>query len=233
MSQTRARRQGTPRRRRPVLRTLGLLLTLAALGALTIGAPALWTRAMARERNLTAEQAPTRDVAIVFGAEMYPSGRPSPYLRARLDLAAQLFHDGKAKVLVVSGDNAPEHNHETTNMKRYLVDQGVPAHAIVEDEFGHDTYDTCVRAQEVFGITEAHLISQRYHLHRAVATCRAVGVDAVGVGDITVKRTSRRWDEFSRRELGANLKMVWDLTTRRVPTLDGDPDAVRSALAAG
>ena len=76
-------------------------------------------------------------------------------------------------------------------------------------------------------------MSQRYHLHRAVATCRALGVDAVGVGDVSVKRTSKRWDAFAQRELGANLKMVWDLVSRRVPTLDGDPDAVRSALGRG
>ena len=219
-----------PRRRRPVLRTLGTLLVLAGLGAASIAGPSLWTRFMARDRNLTAAQAPARDVAIIFGAEMYPSGRPSPYLRARLDLGAELYRDGLAKVLVVSGDNAPEHNRETTNMKRYLVDQGVPAERVVEDEHGLDTYDTCVRAREVFGVTEALLVSQRYHLHRAVATCRAVGVDAVGVGDVSVKRTSKRWDEFSRREVGANLKMVWDVATSRTPNLEGDPDAVRRAL---
>lgn len=219
-----------PRRRRPVLRTLGTLLVLAGLGAASIAGPSLWTRFMARDRNVTAAQAPARDVAIIFGAEMYPSGRPSPYLRARLDLGAELYRGGLAKVLVVSGDNAPEHNRETTNMKRYLVDQGVPAERVVEDEHGLDTYDTCVRAREVFGVTEALLVSQRYHLHRAVATCRAVGVDAVGVGDVSVKRTSKRWDEFSRREVGANLKMVWDVATSRTPKLEGDPDAVRRAL---
>lgn len=221
-----------PRRRRPVLRTLSTLLVLAGLGAASIAGPTLWTRFMARDRNLTAAQAPARDVAIIFGAEMYPSGRPSPYLRARLDLGAELYRGGLAKVLVVSGDNAPEHNRETTNMKRYLVDQGVPAERVVEDEHGLDTYDTCVRAREVFGVTEALLVSQRYHLHRAVATCRAVGVDAVGVGDVSVKRTSKRWDEFSRREVGANLKMVWDVATSRTPNLAGDPDAVRRALGA-
>ena len=219
------------RRKRPVVRTLGVLVVVATLGALTIAGPALWTRWMARDRNLTASQAPHRDVAIIFGAEMYASGKPSPYLRARLDLGARLYLDGTAKVLVVSGDNAPEHNRETTNMKRYLVAQGVPEAVIVEDEYGLDTYDTCVRAREVFGITSALLVSQRYHLHRAVATCRAVGVDAVGVGDVSVKATSKRWNEFAQRELGANLKMVWDLTSRRTPILDGDPDAVRSALA--
>lgn len=219
------------RRRRPLLRIVGALAALAGLGALAIGGPALWARFMARDRNLTAEQAPARDVAIIFGAEMYPSGRPSPYLKARLDLGVELYERGKATVLIVSGDNAPEHHLEATNMKRYLVAQGVPGSAVVEDGHGLDTYDTCVRARDVFGVTETLLVSQRYHLHRAVATCRAVGVDAVGVGDVSVKRTSKRWDEFAQRELGANLKMVWDLATSRTPNLDGDRHAVRAALA--
>ena len=223
--------EGPGRRRgRRTLRTLGALVGLLGLGALAVGAPAAWTRWEARDRILTAGQAPARDVAIIFGAEVYPSGNPSPYLRARLDLGVRLYRDGKARVLVVSGDNSPAHHRESTHMKRYLVARGIPASRVVEDEHGLDTYDTCVRAREVFGVGEALLVSQRYHLHRAVATCRAVGVDAVGVGDVSVRGTSKRWNEFSRRELGANLKLVWDLASRRTPGLDGDPDAVRTAL---
>lgn len=187
---------------------------------------------MSRDRNLTAEQAPAMDVAIIYGAEMYPSGNPSPYLRARLDLGARLYRDGKAKVLIVSGDDSPEHNREAHNMKRYLVGKGVPEQRIVEDAHGLDTYDTCVRARQVFDVTSALLVSQSYHLPRAVATCRAVGVDAVGVGDVSVKETSKRWDEFARRELGANLKMVYDLVSARTPIMDGDRDAVTRALRA-
>lgn len=203
---------------------------MACLAALLVGGPALWTRWQARDRVLTASQAPAKDVAIIFGAEVYPSGRPSPYLKARLDLGVRLFQEGKARVLIVSGDNSAEHHHEATTMKRYLVAQGVPAARIVEDEHGLDTYATCVRAREVFGVSEALLVSQRYHLHRAVATCRAVGADAVGVGDVSVKRTSGRWNGFARRELGANLKMVADLVTRPAPSTEGDPDAVTRAL---
>ncbi|QIK72652.1 DUF218 domain-containing protein [Propioniciclava coleopterorum] len=220
------------RRRRPVLRVLTVALCVVALGVGSIAGPALWTRWMARDRVLTLAQAPARDVAIIYGAEVYPSGRPSPYLRARLDLGAALYKAGKAKALIVSGDDAASHNREATSMKKYLVSVGVPAAKVVEDAYGLDTYDTCVRARDVFGVTSALLVSQRYHLHRAVATCRAVGVDAVGVGDVSVKKTSKRWDEFARRELGANLKMVWDLVTSRAPVQEPPSDAVKRALAA-
>ncbi len=190
---------------------------VAGLGVAVVAAPALWTRWRSRGRVLTAAQAPTREVAIVFGAQVHPNGRPSRYLQARLDLGVRLYRDGKATVLLVSGDDAAEHHHETTSMVRYLRDHGVPDEAIVTDPHGVDTFATCVRAREVYGLSEALLVSQRYHLPRAVATCRAVGVDAVGVGDLSVKATSRRWGEFWRRELGANLKMVADLLGRRAP----------------
>ena len=224
--------QQRPRRRRRTLRVLAVAACVLALGAASVAGPALWTQWMARDRVLTLAQAPARDVAIIYGAEMYPSGRPSPYLRARLDLGAALFKAGKAKVLIVSGDDAASHNREAAHMKAYLVSVGIPAAKIVVDAHGLDTYDTCVRARDVFGVTSALLVSQRYHLPRAVATCRAVGVDAVGVGDVSVKRTSKRWDEFARRELGANLKMVWDLTTARQPVQEPPSDAVTKALTA-
>lgn len=223
---------GRKRTRRRGFRVAAAVVCLAAVGAGSIAGPALWTRWLSRDRVLAVAEAPRRDVAIIFGAEMYPSGRPSPYLRARLDLGIELYQTGKAKVLLVSGDNAASHHREASNMAAYLVAHGVPAARIVEDAFGLDTYDTCVRSRDVFGVRSALLVSQRYHLHRAVATCRAVGVDAVGVGDVSMKRTSKRWEEFARRELGANLKMVWDLVSARSPVREPPSDAVASALAA-
>ncbi|MFV0452039.1 MAG: vancomycin high temperature exclusion protein [Propioniciclava sp.] len=202
----------------------------AVVCGLALAVPTVWVRAESRGRVLTAEEAPARDVAVIFGAEMYSSGQPSPYLQARLDLGVRLWTEQKAAVLVVSGDNADDHHAETTNMRRYLEDHGVPQAAIVEDEYGRDTYDTCVRLRAVFGVSQALLVSQRYHLPRAVATCRAVGVDAVGVGDVSVKQTSKRWNEFAAREIPASVKMVLDLVSRREPSLAGDSEAVTVAL---
>ncbi|MFV0407335.1 MAG: vancomycin high temperature exclusion protein [Propioniciclava sp.] len=211
-------------------RAAALMVSIATILGLLVVAPSLWTRFVADGRVLTRAEAPARDVAIIFGAEMYPSGEPSPYLRARLDLGAALYADGRTKLLVVSGDNSAAHNFEATNMRHYLVAQGIPEEAIVEDGYGLDTYSTCVRAKQVFGVATALLVSQRYHLSRAVSTCQAVGLDAVGVGDVSVKRTSGRWDAFARREIGANVKMIVDLVLRRRPSLEGDPKAVAEAL---
>ncbi len=197
-----------------------MLLVLALASGLMVGGMLAFTLVSARGRILTVRQAPAREVAIVFGAETYPSGRPSPYLKARLDLAVALYKEGKAQTLIVSGVDSAAHNHESSAMKDYLVSSGVPEAAVVVDRFGLDTYATCVRAKRVFGVTEALLVSQRYHLHRAVATCRAIGVDALGVGDTSVKRTSGRWREFQQREVFANVKMAFDLVSGRDPVLE-------------
>ncbi len=219
------------RPRHRLRRVVAVVLGLGSVAVAGVAAPAAWAWWQARDRVLTEAQAPAREVAIIFGAEVYPSGRPSPYLKARLDLGVELFQAGKARVLLVSGDDSAEHHREAASMKRYLVSAGIPAGKVVVDSHGLDTYDTCVRARDVFGLTDAILVSQRYHLTRAVATCRAVGVDAVGVGDVSVKRTSGKWDEFVLREYGANLKMVWDLASHRTPTLEPPSTAVRDALA--
>ncbi len=201
-------------------RVVSVLLALVLTAGLSASGALAFTLFSARGRILTLRQAPTREVAIIFGAETYPNGNPSPYLRARLDLGVSLYKAGKVKTLIVSGDDSAAHNHESSAMKRYLVSAGVPDSVVIVDAFGYDTYATCSRAEKVFGVTEALLVSQRYHLHRAVTTCRAVGVDAVGVGDASVKRTSGRWREFQQREVLANLKMVMDLIFRPDPVLE-------------
>ena len=88
-------------------------------------------------------------------------------------------------MVLVSGDNmAPEYN-EPDAMRGYLIDAGVPAEDVVADYAGFDTYDSCARAKRIFGVSELIMVTQSYHLPRAVATCRALGVDATGVGDDT------------------------------------------------
>ncbi|WP_420176055.1 SanA/YdcF family protein [Luteococcus sp. OSA5] len=222
---------------------------LAAAGAgvllLTVGAPWALTRVASwgRVHNVQefVEQEHHPRVALVLGAQVHPDGRPSRYLRGRLDTAAELYRRGQVEVLLVSGDNGIEHYDEPTAMKRYLAEAGIPERDVVVDYAGFDTYDSCVRAKQIFGVDELVVVSQGYHVPRAVTTCRLVGVDAVGVGDWSVQRIGRMqgvpllwrlgWTRFAVRELPANIKMLWDVGSRRTPTL-GDPEpGVHDALA--
>lgn len=210
--------------------TVRLLGAGAVVAGLAVGGTSLWAAASASGRVLEPDAVPARDVAVVFGAEVHPDGTPAAFLAARLDLGERLHRTGKAKVLVVSGNNAPAHHRETAAMRRYLEARGVPAARIVEDEAGEDTYDTCRRLRDVFGVTAPILVTQSYHLPRALATCRALGVDAVGVGDSSVAGRSF-WPVGVAREFPANVKMALDLLLDRPPAVPSPPSpAVREAV---
>jgi len=114
----------------------------------------------------------------------------------------------------------------------WLVENGVPADAVVRDFAGRDTYDSCVRARRIFGVDRALVVSQGYHLPRAVTTCRAVGLDAEGVGDWTARTYASVWAAGERREKLAASKAVIDVVSGRDPVLGPAKTSVRDALAA-
>jgi vancomycin permeability regulator SanA len=119
-------------------------------------------------------------------------------------------------------------------MLRWLLDHGVPTEKVVLDHAGFDTYDSCARAKEVFGVTQAIVVTQSYHLARAVMLCRRLGIDANGVGDETVKQFTKPWRISSTREYGACVKAVYDVASGRDPVHlgkheTGVDEALRSA----
>ena len=174
--------------------------------------------------------APLAPVALVLGAQVYPSGTPSPFLAARLELARRLLAAGTVRVLLLSGDGAAPEYDEPAAMAAYLAARGVPAHRMVLDRFGLDTYDSAYRAREVFGVDRLLVVTQAYHLPRAVATCRALRIDADGVGDIVVRRLSSAWVRGALRDQVACVKTVLDLITRRRPVLEPPLDSVLEVL---
>lgn len=190
------------------------------LGALPVVASAVHLAVLSAGRVYALDDVPARDVALVLGAKA-DQGRPSAFLAARLDLAADLYRSGRIRAVLVSGDGLPRSNNEPQVMKDYLVARGIPAERIVEDPAGFDTYDSCVRARDVFGVSELTVLTQDYHVGRAVAICELVGVDAVGVGDATMRgRFPLNWIKGAGREWAANLKVEWDVWTRRQPQQD-------------
>ncbi|AFV88482.1 Integral membrane protein [Acidipropionibacterium acidipropionici ATCC 4875] len=210
--------------RRGIIGTVGLAI-------LVLGGPWALAEGLSLGKVGPAAQAPARDVAIVFGAAVLPDGTPSNYLRGRLDVAADLYERGAVRAILVSGDNSTQYYNEPDNMKRYLVDsRGIPTEKVVTDYAGFDTYDTCVRARRIFGITSATLVTQDYHLTRAVATCRMTGgMNVVGAPD-TSRAHDRTWWYGWSREFGARLKMLYDVVTRRTPTLGAQETGIRDAL---
>ncbi|QBI52997.1 SanA/YdcF family protein [Streptomonospora litoralis] len=179
-------------------------------------APTAWSYLASSGRRPGAGRVPIRPVAIVLGAAAWPSG-PSPLLAARLEAAARLFHEGTIRALLISGDNRPESNRETDTMAAGLVGLGVPESSLVADPHGYRTWDTAVRARETFGVDRAIVVTQHFHLPRAVSLCRAAGVDAHGVSAPGFRRRPRSTVVGYLREMGANPRAVSDAVLQPAP----------------
>jgi vancomycin permeability regulator SanA len=133
-------------------------------------------------RYTNAKQVPTERVAIVFGAGVYPNGTPSPMLGDRIYAAIELYKQGRVQKLLMTGDNSRKDYNEVLVMQRYAIERGVAEKDITLDYAGFSTYESCYRAKEIFGIQQAVLITQNFHLPRAVYTCNQLGINAIGLG---------------------------------------------------
>ncbi|MEV8452253.1 ElyC/SanA/YdcF family protein [Streptomyces sp. NPDC052095] len=203
-------RPGWLRTRRGQRRAVQGVMAACVLGL----APMTWTYAAAGARVGTVADAPSRQVAVVFGAGL-SGGRPSPYLANRLKTAAQLYRDGKVRVVLVTGDNSRKEYDEPDAMRTYLREHGVPDRRIVSDFAGFDTWDSCVRAKKIFGVDRAVLVTQGFHIRRAVALCRTAGIDAYGVGVDAVHDAT--WYYGGTREVFAAGKAALDALLDRDP----------------
>lgn len=223
-----AGRAGRAMRRHPWRAALGVVV-VAVLGASTLAVA--WVQVAGRRGTYAVADAPSAPVALVLGAGLRPDGTPSDYLEARLADAATLYRDGRVRAVLVSGDHGTLAYDEVTAMADWLVAHGVPAAKVVADHAGFDTYDSCQRARRVFGVDEALVITQGFHLPRAVFLCRQAGIDAVGVAAPT-EGGRRAADQV--REVPASLKAAWDALVDPGPRYLGEPEeGVDEALADG
>ena len=158
-----------------------LIKIAIGLGLLVLFLPRLITAIYSLQQSYSVENAPSRPVAVVFGAGLWRDGTPTTVLRDRIATAADLFFSGKVQKILMSGDNRFIDYNEPGAMREYALTLGVPDSAIVLDYGGRRTYDTCYRAKAIFGIKKAILVTQSFHLPRALYTCNRLGLDAIGV----------------------------------------------------
>jgi vancomycin permeability regulator SanA len=159
------------------------------------------------------------------------SGQPSEFLLARLTIARTLYATGKVRVLLVSGDNSRPGYDEPDVMRAWLIDHGVPGAKVVADYAGFDMYASCVRARRIFGVRQAIIVSQSYHLPRAVTICRREGIRATGVGDSSGSAERWTWSRAVVREQFADVKALFDIAVNRRPLLGPEETSVTRALA--
>jgi len=201
----------------------GMLWVISILLSITAGIlilPRLITGIYSWSRITDVPNAPNREVAIVFGAGLWHDGSPTPVLQDRIETAATLYDSGKVKKLLMSGDNRVQNYNEPGAMQAYAIELGIPDEDIVLDYAGQRTYDTCYRAREIFQIDEVILVTQSFHLPRAIYTCNSLGIEATGVP--ANNRQYRRGSTvfWNLREIPATFVALWQIHfSRPVPIL--------------
>ncbi len=194
-----------------------LILAIVTILAFIITPPFLVYQGKYKIYKETADVEATK-YAIVFGAGVMPNGHPTDMLEDRLLTAVDLYNNQKIEKIIVSGDNRTTHYNEPQAMYLYLIDQGIPENAIVMDFAGRRTYDTCYRAKEIFSIDKAILISQGYHLPRAIYLCNHFGVESTGFS--ATKRVYEGEFEYEIREILALYQSILDIyVTKPTPVL--------------
>lgn len=169
----------------------------------------------ARPYLVDLDQARPAEAALIFGAYAGPDGTPCPVLQDRLRVGLALWQAGTVQRLILSGDHGAADYDEVEAMRRYLQNQGAPSSVLILDHGGYDTYDSLYRARSVFGATDLILVTQNFHLSRALYLGRKLGLKVQGVSaDL---RTIREIKSLKRREMAANVKALWDLYSRREP----------------
>jgi vancomycin permeability regulator SanA len=160
--------------------------------------------------------APSRTTAIVFGAGLRRDGTPTLVLADRVAAAAALYRHGTVQSLLLSGSTRGPSYDEAEAMRALAVDLGVDPADILLDKQGTRTLETCLRASRSFGIRSALLVTQRFHLPRALVLCEALGIEADGVqADLSRYSTRSRWF-WELRELPASLVAVVDAARARL-----------------
>lgn len=199
---------------------------LGAIGTITVIAFNLITHATYASRMYANVDAVPREdtprIAIVFGAGLTRSGGATPVLYDRVATAADLYHRGLVNKLLLTGDNRFIDYNEPEAMRQTALQLGVPDSALVLDYAGRRTYDSCYRAREIFGVSRAILVTQAFHLDRALYLCDALGLDSIGVvadrRDYTA--SSQTW--WSIREAAATVAAWIDVNVLKPTPVLGD-----------
>lgn len=198
--------------RRALHWSLAFLILFSAIGVAGSAVVLAGLRATYADRwSATLDDLPHMDaprVAIVFGAGLTRSGEPTPALYDRVATAAELYQRGLVTRLLLTGDNRFADYNEPEAMRRTALRLGVPADALVLDYAGRRTYDSCYRAHEIFGVNHAILVTQAFHLERALYLCQTFGIDSWGLAADRRDYSYGAQTWWSAREAAATL-LAW------------------------
>lgn len=170
-----------------------------------------WVLAKGGDSTSEVSDVPATEVAIVPGALVEPDGDMSAMLAARVEQASRLWHTGKVEKVLVSGDHGAWKYDEPDTMRKALVRDGVAPEDVFEDHAGFDTWATMVRAREIFGVRDAVVITQGFHMPRALYLADAAGIDATGL-TADLQDWGFQGRKSTVREVLSRVKAVADVT---------------------
>lgn len=207
-----------------IIRPVALLLAGCCLvgGGVLLGLNT-YVKRSASDRIVTAEEVAglmDADCILVLGCQVKSDGTPSHMLEDRLRMGVELYQLGASPKLLMSGDHGQDEYNEVATMKRYAVDAGIPDTDVFMDHAGFSTYESLYRAKEIFGAEKLIIVSQEYHLYRALYIAQQLGIEAYGVG--ADYRTY--WGQSKRevREILARCKDMLTTAFSMSPTYGGE-----------
>ena len=207
-----------------LLRVGAMCLCLALIFGVTVLTLSGYVKGCAIDRILSPEEARTLsdvDCILVLGCLVRKSGEPSDMLNDRIMTGVALYEAGVSPKILMSGDHGREDYDEVSTMKRVAAEAGVPTEDIFLDHSGFSTYESVVRAKEIFGAKKIVIVTQEYHLYRALYLAEKLGLDAYGVS-ADLRSYGGQWKR-DLREVLARAKDVLYALTKPAPTYLGEP----------
>ena len=180
----------------------------------------------ASQKTYQLENVPIFRVAIVFGAGLRNDGSATPVLKDRVKTAVELYNTGKVEKILLSGDNQFVNYNEPAAMASYARYLGVPQTDLVLDYAGQSTYDSCYRAKAIFQLNQAILVTQSFHLPRALFICNQLGIESIGVSADQRKYWTTSFVYLQIRELPASLAAILDVWIFKPIPILGDPEPI-------
>ena len=201
---------------------IGIGITIIA-GVVAVAGINIFVMATTASKILDVDEASEKkdvDCILVLGAGVRADGTPSKMLKDRLDKTIELYNSGVSETIIVSGDHRTKDYDEVNTMKNYLIDAGIPSECIFMDHGGLSTYDSMYRAKNIFSVKKAIIVTQKYHMYRAIYVAKSFGIDGYGVSakEISYSGQTKR----SIRELLARIKDVGYCITKPEAVVTGD-----------
>lgn len=185
-----------------------LSLVLVILLSLIFGLTNYYVEQAGEKYIFSADQVPDAEVVLVLGAYVLPDGKVSDMLNDRLTVGYELYEQGKAPRILVSGDHGRTNYDEVNTMKSFLKGKGVPSQGIFMDHAGFSTYESMYRARDIFQVKKLIIVTQHYHLQRALFIARSLGLEAYGVAS-DLHDYGPVMGQYQLREMAARNKDFW------------------------